>query len=83
MLNQGYDRYWDDKASVPYLYSSVKRVFVSYEDPESISAKCKYVVAHDLGGVMFLDYEDDPTGTLLRAINDGLQQHPSKQSTKP
>jgi chitinase len=83
LLNQGYVRYWDDKASVPYLYNAEKQIFVSYEDPESIAAKCKYVVAHDLGGVMFWEYSNDPSGTLLRAINDSLAQQPSKGAAKP
>jgi chitinase len=73
MLNQGYVRYWDPGASAPSLYNAEKRTFVSYEDAESITAKCKYVVAHGLGGVMFWDYSSDPSGTLLRAIHEGLQ----------
>ena len=65
-------RYWDPVASVPYLYSAQKQVFVSYEDPESITAKGRYVQSHKLGGVMFWDYSGDPSGTLLRAINTSL-----------
>lgn len=77
MLNSGPDqfvRYWDPTASVPYLYSSQKQVFVSYEDPESIAAKCRYVQSHKLGGVMFWDYSSDPSGTLLRAIDTSLHE---------
>ena len=76
MLNHGYARFWDEKASVPYLYNAKKQIFVSYEDPQSIAAKCEYVVAHHLGGVMFWDYSSDPSGTLLHAIDDSLQKHP-------
>jgi chitinase len=82
MLDQGYVRYWDDRASVPFLYNAEKHIFVSYEDPESIAAKCKYVLAHDLGGVMFWEYSNDPSGTLLRAINDSLAQQPTKDAAK-
>ena len=77
MLNQGYTRYWDAAASVPYLYSPEKQIFVSYEDPQSIAAKCSYVLTHKLGGVMFWDYESDPSGTLLHAINESI--HPQAQ----
>jgi chitinase len=83
MLDQGYVRYWDEKASVPYLYNSEKQIFVSYEDTESIAAKCGFVVGHKLGGVMFWNYSSDPTGTLLRAINESLVQHPSGIAAKP
>ncbi len=70
MLNQGFTRYWDAAASAPYLYNPSKHIFVSYEDPQSLTLKCKYVVDHRLAGVMFWDYESDPTGTLLRTIDE-------------
>lgn len=73
MLNQGYVRYWDPVASVPYLYNSEKHIFVSYEDTESLAAKCRYILAHKLGGVMFWDYSGDPAGVLLGAINQSLR----------
>lgn len=83
MLNQGYVRYWDEKASVPYLYNAEKKIFVSYEDPQSVAAKCRYAAAHDLGGAMFWEYFNDPSGTLVQAIDDSLAQLPPKSATKP
>ncbi len=74
MLGHGFTRYWDDKAEVPYLYSEEKRLFVSYEDAQSIAAKCEYVRAHGLGGVMFWSYFNDPSGELLAAIDRGLRE---------
>jgi chitinase len=74
MLGHGFTRYWDSTASVPYLYSPEQRIFVSYEDPESVAAKCQYVLTHKLGGVMFWDYSGDPSGTLLGAINESLRK---------
>ena len=62
MLDNGLSRYWDSIASVPYLYNAEKKIFVSYEDPESLALKCKYVLDHKLGGVMFWDYSGDPIG---------------------
>jgi chitinase len=82
LLKQGYVRYWDDKASVPYLYNAQQQIFVSYEDPQSIAAKCRYVLEQKLGGVMFWEYSNDPSGTLLRAIDDSLHPAPEK-GTKP
>jgi chitinase len=78
MLNHGFTRYWDPIASVPYLYSQEKQIFVSYEDPESLAAKCDYVLKHGLGGVMFWDYSGDPSGTLLRAIDESLRKQASE-----
>ena len=73
MLGHGYTRYWDKSASVPYLYNAERRLFVSYEDPESIAAKCRYVISHKLGGVMFWDYSGDPSGALLHSIDDSFK----------
>ncbi len=66
MLGQGYTRYWDAKASVPYLYNPQKQIFVSYEDPESLALKCKYVIDHHLAGMMFWDYGSDPSRKIAR-----------------
>ena len=73
MLGHGYLRYWDQASSVPYLYNAQQQIFVSYEDPESLSIKCKYILDHRLAGVMFWDYASDPSGALLGAIDAGLQ----------
>jgi chitinase len=77
MTSQGFTRYWDAKASVPYLYNSQKQIFVSYEDPESLALKCKYVIDHHLAGMMFWEYGSDPSGKLLDAIDRGLDVNQS------
>jgi chitinase len=69
----GYTRFWDDTASVPYLYNASSRMFISYEDEESVALKCKYVQRHGLAGVMFWDYSGDTSGKLLDAINAALR----------
>ena len=78
MLNNGFTRYWDKAASVPYLYSAEKQTFVSYEDPESLGDKCKYVRSQGLSGIMFWDYSGDPSGVLLEAVHAGLAGAKSK-----
>lgn len=72
LLRQGFTRYWDGAAAAPYLYSESKRQFVSYEDPESLARKCKYVVTQKLGGVMFWEYSGDSSGKLLGVIDAAL-----------
>ena len=72
MLGHGYVRFWDAQAKVPWLYSDQKQIFVSYEDPESLQGKCKYVLSRRLGGVMFWNYFDDPSGELLGTIDHAL-----------
>jgi chitinase len=74
MLHQGFTRYWDASASVPYLYDAQKEEFVSYEDPESLALKCAYVERMHLGGVMFWEYGADASGALLDAIDHAFRR---------
>jgi chitinase len=78
MIGNGYVRYWDAAASVPYLYNQETQNFVSYEDPESVSLKCRYVLRHHLAGVMFWEYTNDPSGTLLGTIHKELRPQISR-----
>jgi chitinase len=78
MLNHGFDRYWDSKALVPYLYNPDKQIFVSYDDPQSVALKCSYVLTQKLGGVMFWDYSGDPSGALLGAIQDSFHSQATR-----
>ena len=80
MLGHGFTRYWDTQSNVPYLYSEEKRIFVSYEDPQSLAAKASYVLTHKLGGVMFWNYFNDSSGELLGAIDRGLHAPPAGQA---
>ncbi len=68
----GYVRYWDAQAREPYLWNEAKREFVSYDDPQSLALKAKYVRAQHLGGVMYWEQGNDPDGTLFSAIADAL-----------
>jgi chitinase len=76
-------RYWDDAAQVPYVYDPESQIFISYEDPQSIALKSRYVLDHHLAGIMFWDYESDPTGALLKAINDTFHAPSAKGPTHP
>ncbi len=72
LLANGFTRYWDDDAQVPYAYNSATRQFITYEDPESLGRKCNFVLQRQLGGVMFWQYLSDPSGTLLNTIYTAL-----------
>jgi len=72
MMGKGFVRHWDDAAKAPYLYNAEKKLFVSYEDAESLAVKTKYVRSQGLAGVMFWEYTGDPNGVLLNAIDAGL-----------
>jgi chitinase len=65
---QGFVRYWDPHAQAPYLWNAQSRIFISYEDPESLRSKTRYVKEHHLGGVMFWELSQDATGQLLQTL---------------
>ncbi len=69
---EGVTEYWDEKACVPYLFDSVNNIWITYENPKSIQAKCDYVVSKGVAGLMWWDYGSDSTGDLITAINEKL-----------
>ncbi|MFC3093280.1 glycoside hydrolase family 18 protein [Alteromonas sediminis] len=70
----GFTRYWDDIAKAPYLWNQEKRIFVTYDDPESIALKTDYVKNKGLKGVMFWAYDSDHETQLLTTIYQGLRK---------
>ena len=72
LTNPAYKRYWDRKAKAPYLYNADLKRFVSYDDEESVRAKCQYVKKNGLAGVMFWEYFSDPKAYLLSEIDRQL-----------
>jgi len=67
----GFRRYWHREAQVPWLYNAERRIWISYDDSQSVELKARYVRERGLGGVMFWELSGDD-GTLLRAIHRGL-----------
>lgn len=63
----GYTRYWDDIAKAPYLFNG--STFISYDDEQSVEAKCEFVKENGLLGIMYWEHGCDKTGKLLDAIN--------------
>lgn len=67
----GFVRYWDDDAKAPYLFDG--STFITYEDEQSLRAKCTYMLEKGLGGIMFWEYNCDQTGTLLNTLYQSLR----------
>jgi chitinase len=82
LLNRGFVRYWDPASSAPYLYNEQEHVFISYDDPESLTIKGRYVRTHRLGGITFWEYFNDPSGKLLDAVKASLQGRTAPNSSK-
>ncbi len=72
----GFVRYWDEEARALYLWHAAERIFISYEDVQSLAEKVAYVRARRLGGLMFWEYGGDAAGMLrcvAASINPLLQ----------
>ena len=63
----GFTRYWDDTAKAPYLFTG--STFISYDDPDSIRAKCDFLKRRGLLGIMYWDHGSDPSRELLTAMD--------------
>jgi chitinase len=68
----GFERVWDDKAQAPFLWHAEKKLFISYEDPESLRAKCRFIRENRLRGAMFWEYYADRSGVLLDTLAEEL-----------
>lgn len=73
--NPSYIRYFDDICKVPYLYDSVNKIFITYDDPESIEIKCQYIASKNLAGIFCWQDGQDSLDTLITAMVDGLSTY--------
>jgi chitinase len=75
----GYIRYWDKEARAPYMYNARKRIYLTYDDEQSIAAKCAYVQEKALNGIMFWELRlDIPENGLLDQIYQSFHKTSSR-----
>ena len=67
----GFRRVLHPEARVPFLYNPTTGVWITYDDPESITEKVAYVRARGLGGVMAWELGGDD-GSLVHAVHRAL-----------
>ena len=73
-LGDNYTRMWDDIAKCPYLVDTAGDIVCSYENPQSIEVKCKYIIDNGLLGIMYWEYSaDDAEGTLRKSVHNQLK----------
>ncbi|WEK55483.1 MAG: glycosyl hydrolase family 18 protein [Candidatus Cohnella colombiensis] len=72
-LNQnGYVRYWNEAAKVPYLYNSELHTYISYNDEASMLYSTSYLRSLDLAGVMSWEISGDRNRTLSTQLVGNL-----------
>jgi len=67
----GWEYGYDADAEAPYVFNKTTGDLISYEDARSATAKGKYVLAKNLGGLFSWSIDSD-TGDILNAMNESL-----------
>lgn len=70
MMDSKYIECYDPQSGAYYL--SDGKIFITYDNPQSIQKKVELVSQYNLGGMMFWDYGSDSTGQLLSAVYRGI-----------
>ena len=66
---EGYITYWDAEAQAPYKYNERNKIFLTYDDERSVTAKVKYVKDKGLNGIFFWELRlDRPKNGLADII---------------
>ena len=68
---QGYTRYFDDQAKVPWWFDGSS--FVSGDDDRSIAYKGKWVVENGLQGIAVWQYTQDAEGAMMTMLDAALR----------
>lgn len=72
-LESTYGSFREANSGAFWIYNPDGGIFWSYDDPLVLGEKMRYIRDNGLGGVMFWELSgDDPTGTLIQAIREGL-----------
>ena len=83
----GWVKYRDEVAKVPYLYNEQKGAMLTYEDEESLKERCKFVKENNYGGIIIWeitgdDMKNDFPMTSIIAEEIG-PQIPADQALRP
>ena len=67
----GWEYGYDAEAEAPYVFNKSTGELISYEDARSATAKGKFVMANNLGGLFGWSVDSD-NGDILNAMNESL-----------
>lgn len=76
----GYRLVFDNIAKAPMMVNAQGTPVLGYDDAHSLGIKCDYILANDLLGVMYWDYDgDDENLTLARSLANRIKHQTNKQ----
>ncbi|MHA7628272.1 glycosyl hydrolase family 18 protein [Corallococcus sp. M7] len=67
----GYTKFFHPESKQAYVYSPTTKVWVAYDDVQSMNAKSDYILSKGLGGAMFWELSGDD-GSLVNALYNKL-----------
>lgn len=70
-------RYWDSVSLTPWLYNPDSKMFISYDDKDSIQAKVDFVKSKRLRGVTVYDVTMDSNSELMDVVRNALSPDPA------
>jgi len=68
VLPEGYRKCWSDEAQASYIANAQGEFVWAFEDVRSLTAKCQYILDHNLLGAMYWDYISDKTGDFRNTV---------------
>ncbi len=71
LTKPAFKRQFHSQSKVPWLFDG--SIFITYEDPQSITYKTDYIKSKNLGGAMVWELSQDPKEVLLKTIYDGIK----------
>ncbi|KAJ2252499.1 hypothetical protein GGI13_003246 [Coemansia sp. RSA 455] len=78
-----WQRYWDSVSLTPWLFNPSSKVFISYDDQSSISAKVSHVVGKGLKGVTVYDITMDYNNELISVVWGAIKPDNTGQTPPP
>ncbi|KAF9423934.1 hypothetical protein BGZ94_008131 [Podila epigama] len=66
----GWKRYYDNTTKTPWLFRESDKMFVSYDDPASMSLKVDFARDHGLRGLFMWEAQMDHNDELLTVLNE-------------
>ncbi len=73
MDKYGYTAWYDAARAGATLYNPASKTFYTFDNAASVAAKTAYIRRNKLGGAYVWAVNDDPSGTLTKAIAAGLK----------
>jgi chitinase len=72
--SEGFEIHYDPQAEAYHRYSPKRKLFATFDNPESVRSKTQYAMQKGLGGIMFWQLSGDKyNGGLLDAISDAVE----------